>query len=137
MRFKTRYDGWILAVLVVAGVIQVGIPASIYLGGAVPAKWLWIFLVGPLAIGFVLWMTLPQYYDVREDGLFIRQGWRKAVLPYADLNEMRAEDGVLSAPVFSLHRIYLNTTQSGQWVIAVAEQDRFLAEVKTRAPQLK
>ena len=48
---------------------------------------------------------LPQYYEVRTDGLFIRQGWRKALVRYADLVEPQSTTGARIAGVFSIDRI--------------------------------
>lgn len=137
MRFETRYDGWIVTVLAAEGMLFVILPLAFYFNHVMPGGQLWLFLIGPLVMALVLFLTLPQYYEVREDGLFIRQGWRKALLPYAALREMHADDGVLSAPVFSTHRVYLSADPGRQWVLAVKEQDQFLAEVKRHAPQLK
>lgn len=78
MRFATKVHRWLLALLAVAFVI---------LGVIMPLK-AW-FAPGPhppaLPVFFLPWAiwsivlpcTLPQYYEVREDGLFIRQGWPK------------------------------------------------------------
>jgi hypothetical protein len=54
----------------------------------------------PLVIWpFVLVNMLPQYYEVRADGLFIRQGWRKVLVPYAYLAELQSTTDARSARV--------------------------------------
>jgi hypothetical protein len=141
MRFETRYDTWIVAVLIGAGLLELGLPPALYFGHVGRGAPLWVIFAGPLVMIVVMSVvfaaTLPQYYEVRDEGLFIRQGRKKVLLPYAALRELRADTGVLSAPVFSMSRIYLSATPGGQWVLALAEQDRFLAEVRRRAPQLQ
>ena len=137
MRFATRFDTWLVAVLLVAVLVSVALPFAMYFIHALPVRQMWMFLLGPVVLALVLFATLPQYYEVRGNGLFLRQGWRKALLPYAELREVRAERSVLSAPVFSTRRIYLEAAHSSRWIIAVAEQERFLAEVFRRAPQLE
>jgi hypothetical protein len=137
MRFATRYDRWLVAVLFVAVLVSVGLPFAMYFSHALLVRQMWMFLLGPVVLALVLLATLPQYYEVRGNGLFLRQGWRRALLPYAELRELRAERGMLSAPVFSTRRIYVEAAPSSKWIIAVAEQERFLAEVFRRAPQLK
>jgi hypothetical protein len=137
MRFATRYDTWLVAVLYFAGTVSIALPLAMYFSHALPVRQMWIFLLGPVVLALVLLATLPQYYEVRGNGLFLRQGWRKALLPYAELRALRAERGMLSAPVFSTRRIYIEAAHSSNWIIAVAEQERFLAEVFRHAPQLK
>jgi len=137
MRFKTRYDAWLVIVLIAAGVISLGVPLALYFTQAARGGQLWLFIIAPLVLLMVLSLTLPQYYELRDGEMFIRQGWKKVLLPYSALCELRAEKGVLSAPVFSTQRIYLTAAPGGQFILALAEEDRFLAEVERRAPQLK
>jgi len=94
-------------------------------------------LMVPAILLFVLAFTLPQYYEVHEDGLFIRQGWKKTLLPYSALRELEAVNSPFSAPVFSTHRLQITAVPGGEFLIAVAEQEQFLAEVARHAPQLE
>ncbi|HEY1257008.1 MAG TPA: hypothetical protein VGF01_19740 [Terracidiphilus sp.] len=136
MRFETRYDNWLVGVLILAGLILFGVPVTLYSNLAVAVP-IWILFIGPVIFVIALSATLPQYYEVREDGLFIRQGWNKALLAYSSLRELNTLKSVLSAPVFSTHRLLVTAVPGGQFLIAVAEQDRFLTEVAHRAPQLE
>jgi len=120
MRFATRFDRWLVVLLVVAALVSCG---------AVP------YLL-PVWLA-VLSTMLPQYYEVREDGLFIRQGWRKTLIPYGSLSELRSVTNSMSAAVFSSQRILIVTSEGRRILIAVAEDDRFLEEVARRAPQLE
>jgi hypothetical protein len=94
-------------------------------------------LFAPAVVLTALSCTLPQYYEVREDGLFIRQGRKKALLPYSALRELEAVNSPFSAPVFSTHRLQITAVPGGEFLIAVAEQERFLVEVARHAPQLE
>ena len=98
---------------------------------------IWPLLPGPAIFFVVLFATLPQYYEVREEGLYIRQGWKKTLLSYPAIRELRIWNSALSAAVYSTHRLVVTAVPGGQFVIAVAEQDRFLAEIARRAPQLE
>ena len=138
MRFRTRYEGWMVAMLIAVGLVLIAIPVLIHF--STPAHGrppLAIFLIGPVVYALVMTATLPQYYEVREEGLFLRQGWKKTLLSYDALWELSEWNSVLSAPVFSTHRLLVNAAPGGQFVIAVAEQERFLAEVSRHAPQLE
>jgi len=137
MRFETRYDKWLVGVLIATGLILFGLPVALYYILPASGQPVWPFFFGPVIFVFALSATLPQYYELREEGLFIRQGWKKALLPYSALCELRTADGLLSAPVFSTHRLQVTAVPGGQFLIAVAEQGRFLAEVARRTPQME
>ena len=51
---------------------------------------LWCVALLWLYWALVLSYTLPQYYEVRPEGLFIRRGWRKVLIPYAGLVGIQA-----------------------------------------------
>jgi hypothetical protein len=137
MRFETRYDKWLVGVLIATGSILFGLPVGLYFNPATHGHPVWLFLFGPVIFVLALSVTLPQYYELREEGLFIRQGWKKALLAYSALGELSTADSVLSAPVFSTHRLLVTAVPGGQFLIAVADQKRFLAEVARHAPQLE
>jgi hypothetical protein len=137
MHFKTRYDAWLVVVVGAVAMLMIVMPCLMYFSGDARAGQMWMFLIGPMVMVVALSAALPQYYDLREDGLSIRQGWRRAFLRYADLCQLRADTCVLSARVFSTHRVYLSAAPGGDWILAVADQERFLAEVQARAPQLQ
>jgi hypothetical protein len=82
--------------------------------------------------------SLPQYYEFREDGLFFRQGWTKVLIPYGSLVEVErfSSLGSRSDRVFSMDRILIGTNRGNRFVIAVAEEQRFLTEVWKRCPQI-
>lgn len=81
--------------------------------------------------------TLPQYYEVRDDGLFIRQGWKRFLLPYDALIELQSFSNAVSGPVFSTQRLMVVTRDGRKVLIAVRDEGRFLDEVARRAPQLE
>jgi hypothetical protein len=134
---KTRYDKWLAGVLIATGLILFCLPAWLYLNPATHGKPIWLLLFGPVIFVLALLATLPQYYEVREEGLFIRQGWKKALLAYSALSELSEAESMLSAPVFSTHRLLVTAVPGGQFLIAVAEQERFLEEVARHTPQLE
>lgn len=140
MRFRTRYDRSLVLVLAFAAVASsVLLPASRYYfqvaGAAPPALWI-SFL--PTAVWLVvLASSWPQFYEIRDDGLFVRQGWRKTLIAYNSLKDAKAVSDSRSAGVFSARRITLNTRDGKDFTIAVAEEERFLAELGKRCPRLK
>ena len=131
MRFATKFDRSIVALLILAFVL---VCLVLPFAGRAPLAVKWL----PVAV-FLLSLpcSLPQYYEVRDDGLLIRQGWRKLRIPYAALVEVRSTSDSRSAVVFSTDRIAIVTSEGKSYTIAVAEEDRFIAEVAKRAPHLQ
>jgi hypothetical protein len=138
LRFETKFDRWLVLVLGLSAIATcVVVPAARFLApGSHPAPF-WLSFM-PLAIWLiVLPCMLPQYYVVRDDGLFVRQGWKKSLIPYAALIEIQSTSDARSAAVFSTDRILLVTQDGKRFLIAVAEEERFLAELAKRCPQLE
>jgi hypothetical protein len=138
MRFATRYDRWLVVVLAFSAAFSCGVVPGMRLFA--PARHpgpVWLSLIAwPLWL-IVLGAMLPQYYEVRQDGLFIRQGWRKILLPYASLIEVQSVSSTMSAGVFSFQRLLVVSADGRRLLIAVRDEDRFLKEVAGRAPQLE
>jgi hypothetical protein len=99
MRFRTRYDAGLVVVQLVA---FVGLLVLRLRSRAVsPLGWLDMLFLAIWAL--VPLSTLPRYYDVRDDGLFLRRGWRRNLIPYASLTELelqgsRRGGGLLGQP---------------------------------------
>ena len=81
--------------------------------------------------------TLPQYYEVGSDVLYLRQGWRKIRIPWASLVQLHSYSDSQSAGVFSTDRILVVTTQGKRYLIAVAEEEHFLDAVLASCPNLQ
>jgi hypothetical protein len=130
MRFETKYDRWIVAVMIGGVALSLVLPAELFFKAAGPHRPpLWCVVLPWLIWAGVLLSMLPQYYDVRMEGLFIRQGWRKILIPYASLVGIQAVSDARSAGVFSTDRLLVTTREGKCYVIAVAGQRQFLDEV--------
>ena len=132
MRFATKYDWWIVLGLCVAPAFS---SVAVFrqkphwdAGGAITIFMLW------LAAMSACW---PQYYRTRGDAFFIRQGWRKITIPYAQLTAVMASSDARSAAVFSTDRVLVETSAGKRYIIAPADQPGFFAEIAARAPQLE
>jgi Bacterial PH domain len=137
MRFETRFDQGLVSLMALAAVASCVAPPVLRFLAPGPNP-------GPPWLAFTPWgiwlivlpCMLPQYYEVRETGLFLRQGWRKSLIPYSSLVELQPRSDSMSAAVFSTDRILVVTAEGKRFLIAVAEDERFLAEVAKRSPQL-
>ena len=136
MRFETKFDRWLVALVAVGVGVGCLVPVLVMLVLPEHGPIFWLLPLVPLVGLTALAASLPQYYEVREDGLFIRQGWRRVLLPYASLKDLRRESNLYSAPVFSADRIFISTDTGRCLVIAVAQEEQFLTEVLRRSPKL-
>jgi len=137
MRFAAKFDRWLVSVLVFAAAFSFALPVISLLAPRLRPEPLWVPFA-PLAIWVaVLPSTLPQYYELRNDVLFLRQGWRKISVPYAALVQVEPVFDSRSAGVFSLDRIVVLTQVGKRYLVAPAEKDRFMSEIAQRAPQLE
>jgi hypothetical protein len=138
MRFRMRSERWLIVTLVAAALLTcVTLPALRLLAPSEHPAPLWLVFL-PLPIwAAVLFSTLPQYYETRADGLFLRQGWRHTLIPYTSLTELQPYSSSQSAGLFSASRMVVSTRNGQRYLIAVAEEDRFIDEVAKRCPQLE
>jgi hypothetical protein len=138
MRFETRYDRRLVVLLALTAVVTcVGLPVARVLAPNSHPGPVWLSFIPLLVWLIVLPCTLPQYYEVRENGLFLRQGWRRILIPYASLVELQSMSDSRSAGVFSTQRLLVATSESKRFIIAVAEEERFLAEIARRCTAVR
>ena len=131
MRFQTKFDRGLVIVLVTASLVTLALP---WIATRAP-RWI---AFGPWVIwAYVFLSTLPQYYDLLPEGLRIRQGVRKALIPYEELVEVTPVTESRSAGVYSFERVQVVTRERGTFLIAPRDQTRFLEEVARHAPQLR
>jgi hypothetical protein len=138
MRFETKFDRWLVIVLVLTACLTSGLPVSLFrTPGPHPTPRILVACLVVLVWLVVLSRTLPQYYEMRSDGLFIRQGWKKSLIPYASLVEVQSTSDSRNAPVFSTDRILVALQNGKRFLIAVAEDERFFSELAQHCPQLE
>ena len=132
MRFATKYDWWIVLGLCVAPAFSTAAvfrqKSHLGAGGAITILMLW------LAAMSACW---PQYYETRAGFLFIRQGWRKITISYAELTAVVSSSDARSAAVFSTDRVLVETSAGKRYIIAPADQRGFFAEIAAHASQLE
>ena len=133
MRFEAKFDGWIVGALIVGAAVSLVLPTAAVMNlPAARRPAVWVAAIPWLIWAYVLPCMLPQYYEVRTDGLFIRQGWRKILIPYAALVGLQAVSDATSAGVFSTDRLLITTGEGKSYVIVPANQREFLDAVSQR-----
>lgn len=132
MRFQSRFSPWrvILTVLAVVGFVSLFLrrPSN-------PSSW-------PLLLYALLWaasfsLSLPQYAEFRDDGLFLRHAWRSFLIPYASLFAVRRTTTMPFGCLFSTEPIHLVVQGKKAFAVTVAKEADFLIEVMMRCPQLE
>jgi hypothetical protein len=80
--------------------------------------------------------SFPEYCEVRENGLFIRHGWKKNLVPYTTIDKFLPLASALRwfPPA---NRILVITEEGANFYVAPSEKVRFLAEVSQKCPQLE
>ena len=87
------------------------------------------------AIFLRLYFDFPQYCEVREEGLFLRHGRKKKLIPFATIDKLlpiAKEFRWLPAT----NRYIVMPERGNTFIITVKEKEKFLAEVSTRCPKL-
>lgn len=137
MRFATKYDRWVVAGVAAAPVVAGIAWIRMLVGIANQREPAWIAGGAMLVWLCAMASCWPQYYEVRGDSLFIRQGWRRITIPYAELTAVVASSDAHSAGVFSVDRVLIETSPGNRYIIAPADQAGFFEAIAARAPQLE
>lgn len=138
--FRSRVDRWlgvILAILALAGPVEVGV--GIYLlvsGGSSEAGWTLIgsgaFLV--LLMVLVVW---PVRYVLEGDRLVIRFGVFRSRIAYDRITGVHPTRTLLSSPALSMDRLQVDYKRGvGMALISPLDKAGFLAALAARAPHL-
>ena len=99
-----------------------------WLRGAVYAGILIFYLLGVASI-------LPQYYELRSAGLFIRRGWRTMLIPYTSLRTYRPAEYLPAT--LATDGLRITTTEGRAVLVAPLDRERFLEELTRCAPLLE
>ena len=77
-------------------------------------------------------LVSPQYFEIREDGLFLQLRWRKRTIPYTTLLEVRDLADRKNQLRAEISRVRVTTTTGSTYTFAVEEKERFLSELSKR-----
>lgn len=132
-RFVSKRDGWLVAVLWAASLVDVGVALWIVSGfeGA-PA------LLAPLLLAMALFQLHALYgtdYTLTGDVLLVRASFFRWRVPLAAIGSVEPTSNPLSSPACSLDRLLI---RYGARRIMISPEDKagFLRALAARAPQL-
>jgi hypothetical protein len=136
MRYPTKVDTWLAAVLGLALVPPVAAAVvGVASGGfASPAAWLPLVITAA-TVAVVAVVAVPTYYEVGQDRLVIRSGVLRWEVPLAAISEIAPSSSPMSSPAWSLDRLEVRSMREGKprsILISPRSQEDFLRAVAAR-----
>ena len=132
MRFPSKIDPWLGALLLLAPVVSL-LGGLISLSAGQPAG-----LIGPVFIGLLyVGLVLPIRYELEADALVIRFGLMRSRVPYAQIRAVRRTRNPLSSPALSLDRLHVDAGSSLGPNISPADKAAFLSALAPHVPHLR
>jgi hypothetical protein len=125
--FPTKVDLWLGAILIGALIASAFGIFTLLAGG----EWLMALIVLVL-LGLTAMLIWPCEYVFFDDHLMIRSGVIKYRVAYADVASVRPTRNPLSAPAFSLDRLWIDAGKF-QCMVSPKDQEGFLIELGVRA----
>jgi hypothetical protein len=132
--FRSRVDGWLAVLLVLAMAITLTTSLAALAAGG-PA---WPAGFG-LLLGFGLpaWIVLSTRYTLDDTTLHVRSGpfsWR---IPLAEVTGTAQTSNPLSSPALSLRRLRIDYGAGRSLMISPRDEDDFVRELETRSARAR
>jgi hypothetical protein len=121
MRHKAKIDWWI-AVALLGGI-----------GAPLLGKAYWVS--GLILLAYLAFL-LPQSYETTPEGLLIRAGLYRKLIPYASITAVGPCSDTRSGLALSMDRLKISYGSGKEFHIAPADQEGFMADLAMRTPQL-
>ena len=121
MRHAAKVD-WYIVVAILAGILAPLLSHAYWAGG--------------LVLGILLVAVYPQSYQTTPDGLLIRSGLTRRLVPYQAITFIGPSRSGQSSVALSVDRVKVEWAPSSEVLIAPADPAAFLADVAARAPHL-
>jgi hypothetical protein len=100
-----------------------------------PGIQFWLITIGIVLIVLIpFWRVSAELYELREGGLFVRQGWKKSLIPYESIEKILPISSTFQ--LFSPNRLLVMNVNGDALLVSVAEKERFFAEMFKKCPQL-
>ena len=129
MVYKAKVDWWIGAALVVA----IAVPAA----GALFGQHHWVpGGVTVFSLAMIFGGCYPQSYGTAAEGLIVRAGLTKRVIPYSKITGVRPSSDGRSALALTLDRVAVEYGSGSGLLIGPANQEQFFEDMARRCPQL-
>jgi hypothetical protein len=129
LRYRAKVDWWI-GVAIVVGLMLPLVMANfttpwLYGAAAVP----WVIVFG---------LCYPQSYETTAEGLLIRAGLMRRLIPYGSITRAEPSRDARSSMALSLDRVRIVYGDFSREVfLSPVEKSAFLEDLAKRAPQLR
>jgi hypothetical protein len=134
VRFRSRIDWWLAALLLALPVIGLITAIALQLSGDGGAFVGWLSLLGiGLLYVSVVW---PVTYELAAEELVIRFGLVRSRLPYAEIRGVAPTRSMLAAPALSMDRLAIDVGGRTGAVISPDDRSGFLDALAQRASHL-
>ncbi len=131
LRFVSRVDGWLMAVLLAAVMASLYAIASIANQGAAQLAWIGL-LVGLPGVALPLWLLADTSYVLTDDSLRVRSGPFRWRVPLREIRAVAPSRSLLSGPALSLDRLRIDHGRARSLLISPKDRERFLSELNHR-----
>ncbi|HEX5731882.1 MAG TPA: PH domain-containing protein [Blastocatellia bacterium] len=140
MKHPTKVDRWLTIVLAISALVLVSIAVFGLLNQGIASLAAWVpALLVVLTTGAVAAVSLPTYYEVQSDRLFIRSGLLRWTVPLDEIVSVTPTSNPLGSPAWSLDRLEVRWRRGGKdrtLLISPLRRDEFLRELQARASAL-
>lgn len=130
---RSKRDTWLMAVLVLAGLLSFSVAAAAIFEE--PGPGLATLSLALAVDSFVVWIFLRTYYVVTETDLLVRSGPFRWTIRLSDIQQVRPTRNPLSSPALSLDRLEILHAR-GFLMISPQDKRGFLEDLVARTPGL-
>jgi hypothetical protein len=135
--FKSKRDGWIVAVIWAGALLSV-VGGVAQLSSTAPLAFRFAMLVLLIsAAAFMLWVLYSTYYTLTDEHLLIHCGPFRYCVPLAEIDMVKPSRNPLSSPAGSLDRLLIKWNKERKRIlISPSRKTDFLRELDSRCAQL-
>src|SRR5687767_1035812 len=106
MLYRSKKDWWLVLLVWTAIMLPLALGGFLLFGGKTEAGWYLLF-VGGVTGTVVVWLTCPLNYEITASALIVRSGFMRKEILLSSIEEIRPTRNPLSAPAWSLDRLYV------------------------------
>lgn len=134
LRFSSKVDAWLGAVLIALPLVTVSVAVMSIAAGAP-----WLVSLAPVALIGAIYggLVFPLYYELGDSALVIRFGLVRSRVPYGDIQAVKRTRNPLSSPALSLDRLHVDAGSRLGPNISPVDRGAFLDALAARAPHLR
>jgi hypothetical protein len=132
--FRSRVDGWLVALVV--GAAALPLVAAVWQASHGHTRGVFLMSCwGTVMLAMIALLSWPVRYTLRADGLRLQSGWIEWDVPYGALRAVAPSRSPLLGPAWSLRRVRLDFAD-GCILVSPDDRELFISELAERCPHL-